>query len=58
MLHTITVLENMDGRELCIAYAYVALSQYYYVLMDFNEVCSLFYSIFYYLFIFINYYYY
>lgn len=39
MLVAINTLEQIEGRTLCIAYAYVALSQYYYVLMEFNEVC-------------------
>lgn len=43
MLHTIGVIEKIERRKLCIAYAYVAVSQYYYVLMEFNEVCHLFY---------------
>jgi len=42
MLHTIDIIEKIEGRQLCIAYAYVAVSQYYYVLMEFNEVCNFF----------------
>lgn len=38
MLQTIDIIEKIEGRTLCIAYAYVAVSQYYYVLMEFNEV--------------------
>lgn len=41
MLQTIGIIEKLEERTLCIAYAYVAVSQYYYVLMEFNEVCHL-----------------
>eukprot|EP00102_Acyrthosiphon_pisum_P002584 XP_001944165.2 PREDICTED: amyloid protein-binding protein 2 isoform X1 [Acyrthosiphon pisum] len=40
MLQTIDIIEKIEGRTLCIAYAYVAVSQYYYVLMEFNEAWS------------------
>ncbi|KAL5242886.1 hypothetical protein ACI65C_010296 [Semiaphis heraclei] len=40
MLHTIAIIEQIEGRKICIAYAYVAVSQYYYVLMEFNEAWS------------------
>lgn len=40
MLHTIGIIEKIERRKLCIAYAYVAVSQYYYVLMEFNEAWS------------------
>lgn len=42
MLNTISILENMEGRTLCIAYAYVSVSQYYHLLMEYNEVCHVF----------------
>lgn len=41
MLCTISVLEKMKEKTLSTANAYVAVSQYYYVLMEFNEVCIL-----------------
>lgn len=37
MLCTISILEKMKERTLSLAYAYIAVSQYYYVLMEFNE---------------------
>lgn len=40
-----TIIENTEGRTLCIAYAYIAVSQYYYVLMEFNEVGFIYYFI-------------
>ncbi|XP_060840464.1 amyloid protein-binding protein 2 isoform X2 [Rhopalosiphum padi] len=40
MLQTIGIIEKLEERTLCIAYAYVAVSQYYYVLMEFNEAWS------------------
>lgn len=39
VLQTISILEKIEGRKLCIAYAYVSVSQYYYVLMEYNQVC-------------------
>lgn len=39
MLDVISISEQIDNKELCISYAYVAVSQYYYVLMKYNEVC-------------------
>jgi len=41
MLYIINVFENMKERPLNTAYAYIAVSQYYYVLMEYNEVCIL-----------------
>lgn len=39
MLQTIAIIDkNIEKGTLCIAYAFVAVSQYYYVLMEFNEV--------------------
>lgn len=38
MLYTIDKIEQLEGRKLCIAYAYVAVSQYYYQLMEFKQV--------------------
>lgn len=39
MFDIIAISENMNNKEICISYAYVAVSQYYYVLMKYNEVC-------------------
>lgn len=39
MIGVITASEESDNKEICISYAYVAVSQYYYVLMKYNEVC-------------------
>jgi len=38
MLHTINIIEQIKERTLCIAYAYVAVSQYFYVLREFDLV--------------------
>lgn len=39
MLFSFSVFENMEEKSLCIANSYVAVSQYYYILMEFDEVC-------------------
>ncbi|XP_050441691.1 amyloid protein-binding protein 2 isoform X2 [Adelges cooleyi] len=37
ILIMIDIVENSDKKKLCIAYSYVAVSQYYYQLMEFGE---------------------
>lgn len=39
MLRTINIIEQIEERTLCIAHAYLAVSQYHYTSMAFNEVC-------------------
>ncbi|XP_050063846.1 uncharacterized protein LOC114126471 [Aphis gossypii] len=40
MLFTLSVFENMKEKSLCIANSYVAVSQYFYLLMEFDEAWS------------------
>lgn len=42
MLHTIDIIKQIKERTLCIAYACVAVSEYYFILQQFDEVCYFF----------------
>jgi len=38
MTNTIEIIENIKERTFSMAYAYVAISQYYYALLEFDQV--------------------
>ncbi|XP_025192322.1 uncharacterized protein LOC112592475 [Melanaphis sacchari] len=40
LLYTINVIEQIVERKLCLSYAYVAVSQYHLILMEFDETWS------------------
>lgn len=42
MLHTIDIIKQIEKRTLCIAYACVAVSEYYFNLQQYDKVCYFF----------------
>lgn len=42
MLHTIHIIKQIEEKTLCIAYACVAVSEYYFKLQQFDEVSYFF----------------
>jgi len=40
ILQTINIIEQIEERTLSLSYAYLAVSNYHYVLMEFDKVCS------------------
>lgn len=45
MLNTISIIENIEGRKLSIPYLYYAVSQYYYIFMEFDKVGYVFHKV-------------
>lgn len=45
LLDNIRIIEDTEGKECCIPYAYFAISKYYELLMDFNEVGLVYHNI-------------
>lgn len=38
-LEMINIFEKMEEKNLCIAHAYVAVSQFHFIFMNYDEVC-------------------